>query len=90
MFQGNQEVVDSCDCIVVAVLPSQASILSQLSFPKDVEVVSLMAGLYPQQLRELCGDIPISVVIPSRGKTGKSPGFCGGFLLFHQVARKLT
>lgn len=55
---------DSCDCIVVAVLPSQASILSQLSFPKDVEVVSLMAGLYPQQLRELCGDIPISVVIP--------------------------
>jgi hypothetical protein len=63
---------------------------SSLSFPKDVEVVSLMAGLYPQQLRELCGDIPISVVIPSRGKTGKSPGFCGGFLLFHQVARKLT
>jgi hypothetical protein len=55
-----------------------------------VEVVSLMAGLYPQQLRELCGDIPISVVIPSRGKTGKSPGFCGGFLLFHQVARMLT
>lgn len=74
MFQGNQEVVDSCDCIVVAVLPSQASVLSQLSFPKDVEVVSLMAGLYPQQLRELCGDIPISVVIPSRGKNGKGPG----------------
>eukprot|EP00435_Cladocopium_sp_Y103_P074954 s32_g52.t1 len=61
---SNQEVVDSCDCIVVAVLPSQVSVLSQLNFKKDVEVVSLMAGLYPQQLRELCGDIPISVVIP--------------------------
>lgn len=66
MFEsGNQEVIDSSDCIMVAVLPSQAAMLSELRFRPGQQLVSLMAGLYPRQLRELCAvDMPISVVIP--------------------------
>ena len=66
MFEsGNQEVIDSSDCIVVAVLPSQAAMLSELRFRPGQQLVSLMAGLYPRQLRELCAvDMPISVATP--------------------------
>ena len=70
MFEsGNQEVIDSSDCIMVAVLPSQAAMLSELRFRPGQQLVSLMAGLYPRQLRELCAvDMPISVVIPWHGQ----------------------
>ncbi len=62
-------MIDSSDCILVAVLPSQAAMLSELRFRPGQQLVSLMAGLYPRQLRELCAvDMPISVVIPWHGQ----------------------
>eukprot|EP00747_Dinoflagellata_sp_TGD_P178745 gnl/TRDRNA2_/TRDRNA2_28271_c0_seq1.p1 gnl/TRDRNA2_/TRDRNA2_28271_c0~~gnl/TRDRNA2_/TRDRNA2_28271_c0_seq1.p1 ORF type:complete len:285 (+),score=39.83 gnl/TRDRNA2_/TRDRNA2_28271_c0_seq1:49-903(+) len=42
---SNQQVLDRCSCVILAVLPSQAvAVLSALAFREDQKVISLIAG----------------------------------------------
>lgn len=52
--KNNQEVVDSVDCIILAVLPNQAEeVISNLIFREKQQVISLIAGLGLSKLKEL-------------------------------------
>ena len=52
---SNREVVEEADCVLVSVLPKQAEmVLRDLAFRPDQEVISLVAGLSVQKLRDLC------------------------------------
>jgi pyrroline-5-carboxylate reductase len=73
---GNQEVVDQCDTIVIAVRPSAArDVLSALRFRSDHRVISLVSGLSLPSLSELVVPavrIARAVPLPSTAR-GLSP-----------------
>ena len=76
---SNREVVEEADCVLVSVLPKQAEmVLQDLAFRPDQEVISLVAGLSVQKLRDLCApahSVSIAIPFPSVAKQ------CGAALL---------
>eukprot|EP00927_Polykrikos_kofoidii_P075271 TRINITY_DN71384_c0_g1_i1.p1 TRINITY_DN71384_c0_g1~~TRINITY_DN71384_c0_g1_i1.p1 ORF type:complete len:331 (-),score=63.61 TRINITY_DN71384_c0_g1_i1:11-919(-) len=66
---SNQEVVDTSDCIIVAVLPKQAeAVLAQLKFRETQQVLSLVASIGLERVRELAvpaSDCAIAVPLPA-------------------------
>ncbi|CAE7251780.1 unnamed protein product [Symbiodinium sp. CCMP2592] len=69
---SNREVVEEADCVLVSVLPQQAEmVLQDLAFRPDQEVISLVAGLSVQKLRDLCAparSVSIAIPFPSVAK----------------------
>ena len=69
---SNCEVVEETDCVLISVLPKQAElVLQELAFRPDQEVISLVAGLPIQRLRELCAparSASIAIPFPSVAK----------------------
>eukprot|EP00439_Symbiodinium_sp_Y106_P023602 s253_g2.t2 len=65
-------VVEEADCVLVSVLPKQAEmVLRDLAFRPDQEVISLVAGLSVQKLRDLCApahSVSIAIPFPSVAK----------------------
>jgi pyrroline-5-carboxylate reductase len=60
---ANQEVLDACDVIFVAVLPAQAeATLGELTFKPDHKIISLMAGVAPATLQPWLKCVPIENV----------------------------
>jgi pyrroline-5-carboxylate reductase len=78
---SNQEVVDSVDCVIVAVLVKQADeVLKSLKFREGQKLLSLMAGVMPSKLQELappvtdCASaIPLPAVAKRRGTSLLTP-----------------
>ena len=68
----NSDVVQEADCILVSVLPKQAeAVLQELPFRREQQVISLVAGLSVQRLRDLCapaGTVSIAIPFPSIAK----------------------
>jgi pyrroline-5-carboxylate reductase len=63
---SNQEVVDECGAVVIAVRPQIAeSVLAELRFPPDREVISLVSGFSVGRLRGL--------IAPATGVTRAVP-----------------
>eukprot|EP00933_Yihiella_yeosuensis_P008289 TRINITY_DN113659_c0_g1_i1.p1 TRINITY_DN113659_c0_g1~~TRINITY_DN113659_c0_g1_i1.p1 ORF type:complete len:287 (+),score=53.64 TRINITY_DN113659_c0_g1_i1:58-918(+) len=63
---SNQEVVDSVDCVIVAVLGKQAEeVLGEIQMRSGQQLLSIMAGFKLERLKELFGsEIDIATGIP--------------------------
>jgi pyrroline-5-carboxylate reductase len=72
----NQAVVDHCDCVVIATRPADCmSTLAELNFKPGQMLLSVVAGIEVDQLREvLDGDVEIVRAMPvSSAEAGASP-----------------
>ena len=70
---SNQEVLDSATVIVLAVRPQVAQeVLAELSFKPDHVVISAIAGVQMESLRELTGAGEITRVIPLPSASSRS------------------
>lgn len=71
---SNQEVVDSVDCVIVAVLVKQAEeVMKSLKFREGQKVLSIMAGVMPSKLQELAAatiDCASAIPLPAVAKRG--------------------
>lgn len=57
---SNREVVESCEWIIVATPPKPGiskAVLEPLDFRKEQTILSFIAGIRPETLAELCGDV---------------------------------
>lgn len=70
--KNNQEVVDSCQCVILAVLPKQAdAVLSELTFRKGQQILSVIATVGLERLRNLAApatDCVVCVPLPAVAK----------------------
>ncbi|CAE7397714.1 unnamed protein product [Symbiodinium natans] len=79
--KSNQEVVDSVECVIVAVLFKQVNeVMKGLVFREGQKVVTLVAGLLPKKLQELSSPasdcvsaIPLPAVARRSGSTLLTP-----------------
>jgi len=66
---SNQEVVDAVPCVIIAVLPKQAEeVMSELKFKEGQQVLSVIATLRIDRLRELASpatEVAIGVPLPA-------------------------
>lgn len=64
--KDNQEVLDSCETVILSVLPQTAEeILSKLNFRKDLKVISVIPILGLEKIRSIIGETEILVdVLP--------------------------
>lgn len=64
--KDNQEVLDSCETVILAVLPQTAEeILSQLNFRKELKVISIIPILGLKKIAQIIGETEILVdVLP--------------------------
>jgi pyrroline-5-carboxylate reductase len=72
----NQSVIDQCDCVVIATRPADClQTLSSLEFKPGQLLISVVAGIEVEQLREvLPGDLEIVRAMPvSSAEAGSSP-----------------
>jgi pyrroline-5-carboxylate reductase len=72
----NQSVIDLCDCVVIATRPADClQTLSSLEFKPGQLLISVIAGIEVEQLREvLPGDLEIVRAMPvSSAEAGSSP-----------------
>jgi pyrroline-5-carboxylate reductase len=72
----NQSVIDQCDCVVIATRPADClQTLSSLEFKPGQLLISVVAGIEVEQLREvLPGDLKIVRAMPvSSAEAGSSP-----------------
>jgi pyrroline-5-carboxylate reductase len=74
--EDNQSVIDLCDCVVIATRPADClQTLSSLEFKPGQLLISVVAGIEVEQLREvLPGDLEIVRAMPvSSAEAGSSP-----------------
>jgi pyrroline-5-carboxylate reductase len=74
--EDNQSVIDLCDCVVIATRPADClQTLSSLEFKPGQLLISVVAGIEVEQLREvLPGDLKIVRAMPvSSAEAGSSP-----------------
>ena len=56
VLDDNQAIVDNSDWVFLAVLPEQAvEVIQQLSFKSETVLISLVAGISVDQLKQLAG-----------------------------------
>lgn len=87
---ANQEVVDRCETVVVAVRPQVAAeVLSALRFPEGTDVISLVSGHSVRTIRKLvapavkvCRAVPLPSCAQRRSPTAIFPPDPAAFQLF--------
>lgn len=64
--KDNQDVLDNCEAVILSVLPQNAKeILSQLNFPKEIKVISVIAAIGLDNLEKIIGKREVLVdVLP--------------------------
>jgi len=94
----NQAVVDSSDCVIIAVLPKQTEeVLQQLKFRPEQSVLSLVATLSVPRLRELSAPAsecakacPLPAVARRQGATILVPPLPVGKAIFDRLGTCVT